>query len=989
MSSADFLQDYIEEVREHLQDMEKSLLILEQEGANQEHIAEVFRAAHSIKGASAYIGFEGLANLTHELESLISGVQQKSGAIPSSGITLMLECVDVISGAVEHVKQTGMEPEIDSHFLDNLRCAFTGEGLFAEGAEAAPEAGGGFASGNGKDPGGIVFALEEDFSLEGIPEPDAFSMDERAAAPPGAEEDEYSPGERAAMGLDAEEGPEEAHFAGEEEPEFALEEDEELFSIFVGTFRENFLKLRQFLLSPAGDSMGTESRRTVEMLTEKLISSARYMDYEPIERSLFEWEKFLESSDGMGRSELIVRLDACGEELDKMMPALELYKSEGTEAASRADSMEEEDEELLEIFVSSFRENYTEILQLLSHSELGADEIEAVRELTSSLIRSCEYMDYEDLSGLLNVWEDYLTNWPGGEGEVDELRGQFSALGKELQGRLPGVELPDFPESAPEASAPPEKPDAPSLNLDEVIDDFFDLAVNTGGMSTIEEHVAFVAPVEEPSEPILVQGAEPDLPEFEPESEEAGDAGKEVALIGGETRPAMARPVSRALEPGKTPPGKERVVVTAEDVPHSTATLRVDAQKVDQLLNQVGELVVSRSEFIQTTILFRDILRDIASQGVLPKIELRRLRLLNFRLNESTQSLGRVTNDLQSSIMRVRMLPILQLFQRFPRIVRDQALKQGKKVELIVEGGETEIDKRVLEQMNDPLVQFLRNAIVHGIESPTERKAAGKPETGVIRLAAYHAGDYVAIEVEDDGRGIDTPKLREMLSVRQDISQHEVDKLTDQEVLYSIFMPGISTYDKVDGAAGRGVGLDVVKENVERMNGSIEVESYPGQGTRFMIRIPLTVAIIRALLVREADQIFTLPLTSVTEILRYRPETTHTIEGFRVINLRGKTIPIVNLSQLLEMGATGKESDHRFIVIVSTSFREVGLVVDGLMGEREVVIKSIENSYHPIEGFSGATILGDGRVSLIVDVSALLRKMKSTTTRQAGDHLIH
>ena len=234
--------------------------------------------------------------------------------------------------------------------------------------------------------------------------------------------------------------------------------------------------------------------------------------------------------------------------------------------------------------------------------------------------------------------------------------------------------------------------------------------------------------------------------------------------------------------------------------------------------------------------------------------------------------------------------------------------------------------------------------------------------------------------------GIDTQKLRDLLRDHNAVGQHELDRLSDEEIAYSIFMPGISTYEKVDGAAGRGVGLDVVKQNVEHMNGTVEVESYPGQGTRFLIRIPLTVAIIRALLVREAEQIFTLPLTSVTEILRHRPQDTFSIEGFRVVTLRGKTIPLVDLGDLLNMRRRQTDGRHKFVVIVSTSFREVGLVVDGLMGEREVVIKSIDNNFHPVEGFSGATILGDGRVSLIVDVSALLRMMKnaSMVTHETG-----
>ncbi|NTV42602.1 MAG: chemotaxis protein CheA [Syntrophobacteraceae bacterium] len=326
--------------------------------------------------------------------------------------------------------------------------------------------------------------------------------------------------------------------------------------------------------------------------------------------------------------------------------------------------------------------------------------------------------------------------------------------------------------------------------------------------------------------------------------------------------------------------------------------------------------------------------------------------------------------------MRVRMLPISYLFQRFPRVVRDQALKLGKNVELVVEGADTEIDKRVLEQMHDPLVQLLRNAIAHAMEEPLERRKAGKPEMGTIRLAAYHEGDYVAIEIEDDGRGIDTEKLKGILQRERRIAPEQLERLSEKELLYAIFLPGISTKEGVDGTAGRGVGLDVVKENLERMNGSIEVESQSTQGTRFTIRIPLTVAIIRALMVKGSEQAFAVPLSSVSKILRYESNQVHTIEGFRVITHRGKTLPLVHLGQLLNIPSQASADGHRFIVVVTTSFREVGLVVDGLMGEREIVIKSIEDGTHDYEGFSGATILGDGTVSLILDVSALLRLMK-------------
>lgn len=1058
MSTQEFLQDYIEEVQEHLLDMEKSLLVLEQEGANQEQIAQVFRAAHSIKGASTYMGFEGLATLTHELESLISGIQLSARSVPSEGISLLLKCVDLISRSVEHVKQMGAEPPLDASFLEALRKAFS--------------------------PGEALSNLSEDES-NGSDGNAAAEKAEPASSPPpagGAAEVTVAlqPIEDAAL-------------------EFQTpieEEDEELLEIFISSFRENFFELLNLLKSSADTCMSEEEGKRACDLVEKLISSSRYMDYHPVGACLEDLEKSFHPSNGDGvlRTEMEKRLQGCAVQLDTLIPGLAISSSAPTGPEQPETGFKEEDEELLQIFISSFRENYSALVDYLKstgQADLRKEDLDAAREMAGKLISSAQYMDYQQVVTLLADWEmnldDTMDVRPSGQALLELLE----ACARELDAIVPGLEIASSYEperTAPESSAGPECPIEEEdqelyaiflssfqqnyTKLSEIVSsrslspqDFeraFELTGNLIQSSQYMDYQQIVGFVEEWNEALAdfrnrkktdpeplqqlfsdlgerlhekLTGFEiPDLPMKQPEKEQV-DMLRDIDLLfepspGRATAPAeqapdMAEVLREAMEqmapaepareaapaqppleekkgtpppprqetkvPVKSQPSREpapsvakkdRTVLVTEDVPHHSSTLRVDAKKVDQLLNQVGELVVTRSEFIQTASFFRDILRDLTTQGLLPKNELRRLRLLTFRLNESTQSLGRVANDLQASVMRVRMLPISQLFQRFPRIVRDQALKQGKRVELVVEGGDTEIDKRVLEQMNDPLVQFLRNAIVHGIETPDERLRAGKPETGVIRLAAYHSGDYVAIEIEDDGQGVNTEKLREILRKRKEISQAEMERLSDQEIAYSIFMPGISTYEKVDGAAGRGVGLDVVKENVEHMNGSVEVESHPGQGTRFIIRIPLTVAIIRALLVREADQIFTLPLTSVTEILRYRPETTFSIEGFRVITLRGKTIPLVNLRDLLSMGTSLPEERHRFIVIVSTSFREVGLVVDALMGEREVVIKSIENGLQTIEGFSGATILGDGRVSLIVDVSALLKMMRSSFNPQ-------
>jgi two-component system chemotaxis sensor kinase CheA len=813
------------------------------------------------------MGFEGLTGLTHELESLIAVVQSSARSVPPAGISLLLDCVDLISKAVDHVKVNGVEPAIDSSLLENLHEAFRKDGLPSEQPERQAE-------GAGEVPGGA----------------------------------------REASG-------------------FMEEEDEELFAIFISSFGENLSRLFDLLKSSGEAEIREGEREKLLELVEKLISSARYMDYQPIVTQLEQWSRGLEGENAPGatRRQALEALEAHAEEFRRMAPKLAAPRSVELEATPPVSPIAEEDQELFKIFLDSFQQNLSRLAEVLCGHIPDRINLEKASELTFGLIQSSKYMDYGRIAALLEEWAGYLAAFKEMESkDLGPLREKLLEVAGRIKEQLGELDLPEFSREEPESAF--------SLLLDDEIDLSFDDAGEFGGHG--EDLPALAGPTsvaEAPREPAHVAST--------------GDLGKYI--------------------------GKERTVSILEESPQNAATLRVDAQKVDQLLNQVGELVVNRSEFIQTVTFFRDMVRELATRGLLPKQELRRLKLLNFRMNESTQSLGRIANDLQTSVMRIRMLPIMQLFQRFPRMIRDQALKLGKRVELVIEGGETEIDKRVLEQMNDPLVQFLRNAIVHGIESPEERRRAGKPETGVIRVSANHAGDYVVVEVEDDGRGIDTQKLRELLLGRNAVSRSELERLTDAEIAYSIFMPGVSTYDKVDGSAGRGVGLDVVKQNVEHMNGAVELESEQGRGTKFLIRIPMTVAIIRALLVREAEQIFTLPLTSVTEILRYKPEDTHSIEGFRVITVRGKTIPLVDMGELLHMRDRRNEEGGRFVVIVSTSFREVGLVVDGLMGEREVVIKSIENNFQPVEGFSGATILGDGRVSLIVDVSALLRMMKN------------
>lgn len=928
MAPKDFLKEYIEEVEEHVQELEDSLLALESKGEDEEEIHRLFRAAHSIKGASAYMGMEQLARLTHELETVIGSVLNRSVAIRPGGITRMLDCVDFISRSIGQLQERSEELPVPPELLQQLADLVSGvDGEPGKGARA------------GAPPQEVV--------RKDHPRSSA-SSDGKARA--GTE----GPG-RAAAGSDG---------AGSRTDEDSVqEEDEELFGIFMTSFQELYSELAEIFRSADEAGLTNEAVLRSKDITRRLVTSSQYMDYEHVAAMLKEWEAALDEirKSGAGTSGGFRRLlHSYGERLKGILPDLALFDEPdqpvvpGVLVGQREDqAIREDDEELFGIFLDSFRQLLTELSQASAvrpGQVLSPDGLQRGVQVLDRMISSCQYMDYDPLADSVAEWKSAM--------EQATAQGKATARFLEELAAARVMRLKQFLPDLDSSGTPPASQDS------------------SGGASvrksrrSIFEEAAARNPAAKPFPPKETPG-EVQISRTVPARTKSGAKGAPKAGDGssGEVPvPAGSVPVANGE--------KKRITAVAEEVA-SSVTLRVDAQKVDQLLNQVGELVVTRSEFIQTSLFLRDLLREVASAGRLSKQELRRFRMMNFRLNESTISLGRVANNLQDSVMRIRMLPISHLFQRFPRIVRDQSLKLGKLVELVVDGGDTEVDRRVLERMYDPIVQFLRNAIAHGIEFPEQRVGAGKSETGTIRLAAYHQGDYVALEIEDDGRGIDVAKLRQILLERRQMNPRDLERLSDDELVHAIFLPGVSTRDSVDGAAGRGVGLDVVKENVERMNGAIDVESFHGRGARFTIRIPLTVAIIRALLVKTAGQVFTLPLASVSEIHRYRYKEAHTIEGFQVISLRGKTIPLVHLGRLLNLPCDIENDAGKFITIVSTSFQEVGLVVDGLIGEREVVIKPIDDGVHSFEGFSGATVLGDGTVSLILDVSVLLRAMKT------------
>ncbi|MFW5776191.1 MAG: chemotaxis protein CheW [Spirochaetota bacterium] len=443
----------------------------------------------------------------------------------------------------------------------------------------------------------------------------------------------------------------------------------------------------------------------------------------------------------------------------------------------------------------------------------------------------------------------------------------------------------------------------------------------------------------------------------------------------------------------------------------SASVLRVDSRRVDNLLNLVSETVINKASFNQVSGEFSEALANLAAQEESYRATLRelfdsmpeylermqrgasskeikreigerfghlyghfdefssRFRQGVAKFRNTAQNLGRITGELQEGVMRIRMVPISQIFSRFPRLVRDLTRSLKKDVELRIEGEETELDKSVIEDLLDPLIHCVRNSIDHGVEGPEERVAAGKDAQGDLLLRASNEGNMIIIEVADDGRGIDVDAVRQKAVDRGVI--HPSKALSDLEAYNLIFEPGFSTASKVSNISGRGVGLDVVKRQIEKLNGSVTVWSSPGEGTRFTIKIPLTLAIIQGLMVRVGTETYAIPITAVVESHRIKPSEIRTLDNYEVLNVRDDVVSLLRLSRIFRI-ETNEDREHHFVVIVGSGEKKVGLIVDSLIGEEDVVIKPLRDRYTNAPGIAGANITGDGRVSLIIDVAQLL-----------------
>lgn len=426
-----------------------------------------------------------------------------------------------------------------------------------------------------------------------------------------------------------------------------------------------------------------------------------------------------------------------------------------------------------------------------------------------------------------------------------------------------------------------------------------------------------------------------------------------------EKKPEVVKEVIKKPESPKKPEGakEERAPTTSIE-----QTVRVDVKRLDHLMNLIGELVLGKNRLLR-------IHGDISDKY--------NSNTLSEELNQIVSSISTVTTDLQLAVMKTRMLPIVKVFNKFPRMVRDLARELGKNIELIMSGEETELDKSIIEEIGDPLVHIIRNSCDHGIESPEVRVEKGKSEVGKIVLKAYNEGNHIVIEIQDDGKGLDPEAIKAKALEKGLITDRDAATMSDKEAFALIFKAGFSTAAAITNISGRGVGMDVVKTNIEKLNGIIDIESQLGLGTTLKLKIPLTLAIIQALIVGVQEEFYAIPLSSVLETVRISQEEIYTVDGKSVLRLRDEVLPLVHMSSIFEVKNDFGSAKEIYVVIIGLAEQKIGMIVDCLIGQEEVVIKSLGEYLKNIQGIAGATVRGDGKITLIVDVVAIMEMGKN------------
>jgi two-component system chemotaxis sensor kinase CheA len=916
----EIFSEFVVEAREHLENIEPSLLELEKNPDDPGLLDDIFRLMHSLKGASGFLGLTRINGLTHKAENILDEIRKGNMSLTPAITDLILVSTDALKAMVENLEQNAVEGEVETESIieqiDHLLKA-------------------------GDQPG----VQDASSAVSAPPEPAvAQSRDESQEILPAKESGEASKPESSSQGY-------ELTLVNQEHLGDFLEEAREILE----QLNENLLALEKdpqsggdiindifrFFHNLKGNSgiIGYKELNELTHEAETLLNKVRKEEV-PVTHGLVDLLfNVVDSMDALlaciqsdGRV-IPVDVSAIIHRVSYLLETGEFKEPEnegpGLEQQDKPDSgIDPEDVQIFSQTIAQQLSNLDFALDALEKDSTQTQIIDGLYRSLVSIQNASNYMGMDEITTYVQRVVALVDQGRSSDMDfaalTDILRQERDIVREKINTELDRL------------GAPP---------LDHLV------ATSWGG----DVHDDEVGDQKSrPAEPETPQAPAPEASREEAPKESVDDPPAKTAPSAPDTASKPApRPGNPATKSTKTPAAHRAKLAS---------TIRVDHTKLDHLMNLIGELIINRNRFAMLA-------RGLEEGQDVSEIA--------QKLSETTYSVGRISDDLQDTIMNVRMVPVQSVFSRFPRLVRDLGQKSGKQVELITEGEDTELDKSVVEEIGDPLVHLIRNAVDHGIDSAEDRARAGKPEVARVWLRAFHKGNSVGIEVEDDGRGIDPDKMRAQAIRKGVITEEEARTLDDRAAIELMFLPGFSTTDKITDISGRGVGMDVVRNNIKNLKGSISVQSEVGKGTRITLTLPLTLAIIDALMIKVDGATYAIPLDAVSETTKIETKRINEVNGQKAVTLRGEVLGLVELAELLGLSCHEGERDLLPTVILTVNERRLGLVVDALLERQDVVIKSLGDYLGDLPGISGATIMGDGSVVLILDPHEIYRMATS------------
>ncbi|MDR2056164.1 MAG: Hpt domain-containing protein [Desulfovibrio sp.] len=985
--------DFIAEAKEHLETIEPNLLELEKAPANLALLNDIFRPMHSLKGASGFLGLNRINQLAHKSENILDELRKGSMVVTSEIMDVILASTDALRQMIDNLETSNAEGDVEiEHIIAQIDAIMAGEGSPATPVPPAAEQTGPVAG----QAAATEDAAEHEAQASGIPDGAAAgAAGTEGAVQPGGE---TGGGEMSAKEWIASLPPLDPYALtafGEGHLKDFIDESSDI----IENLNDGLLKLEEnptgqdelvhdifrFFHNMKGNSgiIGYNELNALTHEAETLLNNVRQgkiaANHDLIDLLLLvvdTLEALVQHIDIAGGTAspfdtaLVIKqlrqvLNGGPVALPPDLLAAQRNSGKTEEHAGTPDAgpsvvpviipagTDGDDAEVFRVTVRQQMEIIRAALEMLKQDGGNKDSVDALYRCLVAVKNACAFVGQADI----RVYAE-------------------RTAGIVAQGRKSGIDFSMMVDLLSQEVS--------------IIDDMVQKALAEGQIGAAQPAGG------EPAAP--AEAASPAQPHPAPQVTAAGQARPAEARPAGSgpgpesaratksdagAKPAEERvPAARAAVAPSSDEGRAKAATAAKAAPpagnaaaqdahKSSSTIRVDHERLDHLMNLIGELIINRNRY---TLIARS-LEDDHNVDIAQVAQ---------SLSETTYAMARISDDLQDTIMKVRMVPVSSVFSRFPRLVRDLSRKSGKEVDLIMEGEETELDKSVVEVIGDPLVHLIRNSVDHGVEPEDVRIAAGKPPKGKVTLRAFHKGNSVAIEIEDDGKGIDPEKMREVAVRKGVITPEEAVQLDDREAIELIFAPGFSSAEKITDISGRGVGMDVVRTNIKNLKGSVNTYSEVGKGTRFTLSLPLTLAIIDALMVNVSGQMYAIPLDAVSETTKIEAERLTDVKGRKAVTLRGEVLGVVELSEMLGLPRAETLPEVLSVVVIHDNERRLGLVVDRLLERQEIVIKPLGAYLGDLKGISGATIMGDGSVILILDPHEIYIMATSKAASMSG-----